>query len=96
MQGGRLIPQEGVDRQEYIDQHVECVARWKLLLKTDPERVVRVLTSTGWGTETIDGDTAWDAPYIIELLEEASLEPQTTTWKNLVNAGSLLHFANVL
>ncbi|KAI9067646.1 hypothetical protein FKP32DRAFT_1563335 [Trametes sanguinea] len=73
--------------QDYLDQHEERVARWKTLLKTDPRRVVRVLTSTGWATETIDGDTAWDAPYIIEHLKDASLRPQSAVWKGLVDAG---------
>ncbi|KAI0332505.1 hypothetical protein GY45DRAFT_1321028 [Cubamyces sp. BRFM 1775] len=73
--------------QELLDQHDQRVSRWENILKTDPRRAVRVLASTGYATETIEGDTAWDVPYIIENLKRMSHTPKSATWKKLVDAG---------
>ena len=72
--------------QEILDQRDQGASRWEGILKTDPRRAVRVLASTGHATETIDGDTAWDAPYIIENLKMLSHTPKSAVWKKLVDA----------
>ncbi|KAH9894345.1 hypothetical protein C8Q73DRAFT_695316 [Cubamyces lactineus] len=73
--------------QDFMNQQKERTARWEGIIKSDPRRAIRVLTSTGFATETIDGDTAWDASHIIENLKKLSDTPKSATWKSLVDAG---------
>lgn len=70
-----------------LAEQEERKARWKHEVEVDPRRTVRVLTSTAWAQETIDGDTPWDVPCILAALQEPSRNSQSASWKRLVKAG---------
>ena len=72
---------------DFLDKHAERIEQWKGLVKSDPRRAVRVLTLSGLGSETIEGDTAMDSQYVIGQLRTLSREAQGDAWKALVNAG---------
>ncbi len=78
---------ESLAVQNFLSGRAERSGKWKSLLKSDPRRVVRALTLTGFSAESIDGDTPWDAQHILLELEGVSKNAKGEVWKRLVNAG---------
>ncbi|EIW61880.1 uncharacterized protein TRAVEDRAFT_70124, partial [Trametes versicolor FP-101664 SS1] len=73
---------------EYMATHAERIQRWRDVLQSDPRRGVRTLTIRGMSSESIEGDTALDTPYVIARLGEIVKEKESRdVWVKLVDAG---------
>lgn len=73
---------------EYMAQHAERIQRWRGVLQSDPRRAVRTLTIRGMSSESVEGDTALDTPYVIARLGEIVKEKESRdVWVKLVDAG---------
>ncbi|KAI0370195.1 hypothetical protein BV20DRAFT_1019186 [Pilatotrama ljubarskyi] len=73
--------------EDFVSGHAGRSTRWKGLLNSDPRRAVRALQLTGFSAESVEGDTAWDATYIVEALQDVSRSSQGDVWRRLVQAG---------
>ena len=81
------MPPYKVDFRKLAAEHEQRMAKWASVVKVDARRTVRAMTIVGFENETIEGDTMWDMPFIINELKPLSVEPTTDAWKRLVSAG---------